>query len=378
MADIRKLVQKHVLDLGAYVPGKPVRQAERESGIRCIKMASNENPFGPSPKALAAMRDAAEEANFYPDNDAAELRADVAARHAVAPENVIVTDGSTAMLDVIARTVLAPGLKAITSERSFIVYPIATRVAGAELVTVPMRDDTFDLQAIAAAIDHETRLIFIANPNNPTGTLLPADEVERFLDRVPEHVLVVLDEAYCDFASEFAKRRHVEYSGSLEHVRAGRPNVVVLRTFSKAHGLAGARVGYALGVPELIQHFARVRPPFSISGVAEAAARAALGDTEHIRKAVENNTACAPELERRLADLGYRVVPTSANFIYFEVDEDAGQLSRRMQQAGVIVRSLAPWGIPHGVRVTIGTPEQNEQFIAALQQVRQHASATRR
>jgi histidinol-phosphate aminotransferase len=358
-------VQPHIRALGAYVPGKPARQAERESGIRCIKMASNENPFGPSPRALEAMRAAAAEANFYPDNEAGELRAALAQRHGVEAEQVAVADGSTVLLDLLARTLLAPGLNAVTSERSFIVYPIATRAAGGRLIEVPMRDDAYDLEAILAAITPQTRIVYIANPNNPTGTMIPAPELERFLDRLPEHVLPVLDEAYCDFAGPFAAQRGLEYSRSLDYVRQGR-YLVVLRTFSKAHGLAGARVGYAFGPATLLQYLARVRTAFSISGIAQAGALAALQDEAHIRRTVENNAQGEAWLMAQFRELSLRAVPTFANFIYLEMGEDSAPLVKRIQEAGVVVRGLGPWGIPTAFRVTIGTPEQNQRFIAAL------------
>ena len=277
MSKLEELVPEHVRALGAYTPGKPLRQAERESGVRMIKMASNENPFGPSPKALEAMRAAAPQVNLYPDNDVSKLRLRLAELHGVRPEQTVVDNGSTALLGVISRTLLRPGLNAITSERSFIIYPIATRAAGGRLITTPMQNDAYDLDAIAVAIDHDTRIIFIANPNNPTGTLIDAPRMDAFLGQVPEHVLVVLDEAYCDFAADFAAARGIEYSHSLEYVREER-NVVVLRTFSKAHGLAGMRVGYGLGPEVLMQYFNRMRTTFSVSALAEAAALAALED----------------------------------------------------------------------------------------------------
>jgi histidinol-phosphate aminotransferase len=373
MSRFDELVPRHIRELGEYVPGKPIRQAERESGTCCIKMASNENPFGPSPKALEAMRAAAAEANLYPDNDNTELRLLLASKYDVSTEQVLVTDGTTAFLDLIARTLLAPGLNAVTSERSFIVYPIVTRAAGGTLVEVPMRNDAFDLDAIAAAVNQDTRIVYLANPNNPTGTMFDAAATDRFLARVPPHVMVVLDEAYCDFAEHFARSRGVTYSHSLEYVRRGR-NVVVLRTFSKAHGLAGMRVGYGFGPPELLRHFARVRMAFSVSALAEAAACAALNDTEHIRRAVENNARGAAWLLEQFSQMGIRAVPTAANFIYFDVGEDAAAVARRMQADGVIVRALTAWRIPTAIRVTIGTPGQNERFVSALKKALERAA----
>lgn len=366
---ILDLIPPHIRSLVGYVPGKAVRQAQRESGVSMIKLASNENPFGPSPRAIEAIRTIATGVNLYPDNDASELRTELAQRHNLRPEQIFLADGSLGLLDILARTLLAPGLNCITSERSFISYPIVTQAAGGELITTPMRQDTYDLNAIAAAVNDNTRVVILANPNNPTGTMFDADATAAFLRRVPDYVLVVLDEAYSDFATYFAAERGITYSRCMDYVRAGRSNVIVLRTFSKAHGLAGIRLGYGCGDPELFQYFGRVRNSFSVSVVAEAAGLAAIRDEAHIRRTVENNAAGATWLLSQFAELGLRAVPTSANFIYFEVDEDANAFSQRMQAEGVIVRSLVPWGIRNGIRVTIGTPEQNQVFLQALKKV---------
>jgi histidinol-phosphate aminotransferase len=362
-------IPEHIRALAGYVPGKPLRHAERESGVAMIKLASNENPFGPSPLALEAIREAAAEVNLYPDNDASELREALATRHQLAAEQIFIADGSLGILDVVARTLLVPGTNCISSERSFISYPMITRSIGARFVAVPMRNDAYDLDAIAAAIDEQTRVVILANPNNPTGTMFDADATEAFLKRVPESVLVILDEAYSDFAEYFARERGIIYSRSFDYVRAGRANVLVLRTFSKAHGLAGVRLGYACGNPELLRFFARVRNSFSVSVVAEAAGLAAIRDANHIRKTVENNAMGAAWLLERFKELGIKAIPTSANFIYLTVDEDAAAFTKRMQAEGVIVRSLVPWGAPNAIRVSIGTPEQNEIFFRALKKV---------
>jgi histidinol-phosphate aminotransferase len=370
-------IPEHIRTLAGYVPGKSMRQAQRESGARMVKLASNENPFGPSPLAIEAMRTAATEVNLYPDNDASELRAALAARHGLQPEQIFIADGSLGILDVLARTLLVPGTKCVTSERTFISYPLVTRATGAQLIATPMRNDAYDLDAIAAAIDEQTRVVILANPNNPTGTMFDADAGEAFLRRVPDDVLVVFDEAYSDFAEYFARERGITYSRALNQVRAGRQNVLVLRTFSKAHGLAGIRLGYACGDPELLRYFAKVRNSFSVSVMAEAAGLAAIRDEAHVRKTVENNAAGASWLMERFAELGIRAVPTSANFIYFNIDEDGNEFSKRMQAEGVIVRSLVPWGIPNAIRVSIGTPEENETFIRALKKVMRETAVSK-
>jgi len=368
MSEYNQLVPEFIRRLGGYTPGKSLRQAQQESRVNCIKMASNENPFGPSPKAVEAMRTALSDCHFYPDNDATELRQKLATLHQVAPEQIVLTAGSTALLGIIARTLLSPGLNAITSERSFIIYPIATQAAGGKLIKVPMRDDRFDLDGIAAAIDDNTRLVFLSNPNNPTGTIVAAAELDRFLQRIPEHVVVILDEAYYDFAQHFAKLRAADYSHSLEYVKQGR-KLIVLRTFSKAHGLAGVRVGYGIGPAELMSYCARLRTTFSVSSVAQAAANAALDDDAHVRKALANNAEQAQRLADGLTELGVRVIQTWANFLYCELGEDAAAIANQLQTEGVIVRPLGPWGAPTAIRVTIGTPELNSLFLKAFKTV---------
>ena len=373
MSDYSQLVPEHVRSLGGYTPGKSLRQAQRESRVNCIKMASNENPFGPSPMAVKAMQAVLSESNFYPDNDAGELRQRLADFHGIKPEQVVPTAGSTALLGVIARTLLSPGLNAITSERSFIVYPIATQAAGGRLIRVPTLNDGFDLNAIASAVDQHTRIIYIANPNNPTGTLIPVPDLERFLDRMPKHVIVILDEAYYDFAQEFAAIRGVKYSRAIDYVKQAR-RVVVLRTFSKAHGLAGVRVGYGIGPSELMSYFARMRTTFSVSAVAQAGAMAALEDDAHIRNTLLNNSEQAERLIAKMTDVGYHPVPTWANFLYCDLGDDAAPLATRLQAEGVIVRPLGPWGARSAIRISIGTPEQNDIFLNAFKRVMERSS----
>jgi histidinol-phosphate aminotransferase len=369
MSRFDDLVLDHVRAMPNYVPGRSPRQAEAETGVRCIKMASNENPFGPSPLAVEAMRAAATQVNRYPDMDNSDLRAALAERHGVDPTNILVTCGSSQMLHIVARSILAPGRNAISADRSFIVYPIVCMAVGADLIRVPTKDNGFDLDGILAAITPHTRAILIANPNNPTGSLLTPAELDCFLDRIPDHVLVVLDEAYAEFAEAFARKRGVKYSHSLDYVRQGR-NIVVLRTFSKAQGLAGARVGYAIAPSELIQYFMRVKTVFSVSSIAEAGALAGLRDTAHVQKTVENNCKGAEYLTNRLAEMGLKALPTWTNFLYVDVGEPASPFARRLEAEGIIVRPMSGgWNAPTAIRVTIGTPEQNERFADALKRV---------
>lgn len=333
-----------------------------------IKLDSNENPFGPSPSALKAMQAVLAGCSEYPDDDAYTLRCKLAEHHAVQVEQVLVAGGLTEFLGMLARTFLAPDLNAVTSQRSFIVYRMATEAAGARLNEVPLRGNGFDLDGIAAAVNRNTRIIFLANPNNPTGSLVTADDVDHLLSLVPERVLV-LDEAYYEFAEHFANTRGVRYSGSLEYVREGR-NVVVLRTFSKVHGLAGMRVGYGIASAELIARISRQRSMYCVSALAQAGALAALEDSTHIRKTVANNTEQSQRLFQAISEIGYAVVPTWGNFLYCELGQDARGFAERLKLEGILVRPLDQRGAPTAIRITIGTPDQNEALLRALKKLR--------
>jgi len=362
------LVSKPAREMGSYLPSPPPKQAAADTQPRLIKLDSNENPFGPSPRAMEAMRTALAAAHSYPDDDCSELRRKLAAFHSVPPEQVLVTAGSTALLGLLCQTMLAPGLNAVTSERSFVVYAMAVHAAGAQLIETPMRNDGFDLDAVLNAINEDTRVVFLANPNNPTGTMTEAAAVDKFLAEVPGHVVVVLDEAYYEYALHLCALRKVEYSRSLDYLRQG-ASVVVLRTFSKAHGLAGLRVGYGLGPAELMAYCARMRNTFSVSSVAQAAALAALDDQNHIGKTVSNNAAQAQILGVGLSELGYRVVPTSANFLYCDVGREASDVVGQLRNEGISVRALGVWGAPNCVRVSIGTPQQNQFLLKAASKI---------
>jgi len=330
-----------------------------------IKLDANESPYGPSPRALAAIRTAVGSSHKYPDDRAGNLTRRLAEKHGVDEDQILVCPGSTGLLSVIARTMLEPGLKAVTSERSFIVYRYATRAAGAELVEVPMRCDTVDPQAILNAIDERTRVVFLANPNNPTGTFLDAGYIDELVAQIPTHVVVVLDEAYYDYAQFFANARNVQHPDSLRYVHEAR-NVVVLRTFSKAHGLAALRIGYGIGPAELISYFANMQDAYAVSAVAQAAATAALDDEGHIYNALQQNATQAELLETELSKLGFHVLPTWANFLYCDLGENCEAIARRLNEEGISIRPLAAWGALTAARITIGTAEQNRALIASL------------
>lgn len=367
------LVSKPVRDMGDYLPEAPPIAAAATTRSRLVALDSNENPFGPSPRAIHAMQDSVAASSSYPEDDCTGLRRKLAAHHSVPNEQVLVTAGSTGLIALLCQTLLSPGLNAITSERSFIVYSMAVHATAAQLIETPMRDDGIDLEAILAAINEHTRIVFLANPNNPTGTLLSAAAIDKFMGEVPGHVVVVLDEAYYEFAAYFAEHRKVGYSRSLEYLQQG-ATVIVLRTFSKAHGLAGLRIGYGLGPAELLAYCARLRNTFSVSSIAQAAALAALDDKRHIHRTVSNNAAQAQVLGVALSEMGYRVVPTSANFLYCDVGGDAAVVAEYLRGDGVSVRPLGAWGAPKCIRVSIGLPEQNEAFLNSIRKV---ASAAR-
>lgn len=354
------LVTDPVRSFGPYAPA--VRQ---RTNAKLLQLNSNESPYGPSPKAVAAMQATIERGHLYPDDSSSALCRKLAEVHGVRSATLLISNGTTALLSAIARTLLRPGLKAVTSACSFIVYPMAVRAVGATLVETPLRDGGYDLAAIMAAIDDHTRVVFLANPNNPTGTLLEAARVDQFVKDVPSQVVVVLDEAYYDYAQQFARVRGVEYSHSLDYVRSG-GNVVVLRTFSKAHGLAGVRVGYGIGPAELVAYIARMQDTFAVSSVAQAAALAAMDDEGHVRYAVENNARQGEWLAGEIAKLGYDVISTWANFLFFDVRQDAREFARRLRREGVLIRPLNAWGAPTAIRVTIGSAEQNQRFLQAL------------
>ncbi len=308
------------------------------------------------------MQAAASCANRYPDNSAGELRRKLSEIHTVPHERVFVTAGLTEFLILLCGACLDPGCNAITSERSFVVYAMAAKLAGAPLIETPMRDHGFDLRAIAAAINENTRLVLLANPNNPTGTMFDTVALEQFLADVPDRVIVVIDEAYFDYATHFARLRGVAYSRSVSYVRENR-NVLVLRTFSKAHGLAGVRVAYALGQPEVLKKVGRLRPTFSVSSVAQAGALAALKDEAHVQRALENNAQGAEWLAHRLAEFGYSVPDPWGNFVYCDIRQDAETIAARLSSQGVLVRPLGAWGAPTAIRVTVGKPEENRHFL---------------
>ena len=343
-------------------------QAQGNADRAMIRLDANENPFGPSPLAVEAAAAAFNTSNLYPDDNSILLRRKLAEVHQIPGEQILITAGSTQMLSLLCQTLLGPGLNAITSERSFVVYGMAVRASGAQVIEAPMRGDHIDLAGILDLINEHTRLIFLANPNNPTGTMLDAESIEQFLAQVHGHVVIVLDEAYHEFAAHFAEKRKVHYSRSLDYVRKTE-NVVVLRTFSKVHGLAGLRIGYGMGPAELMAYCGRMRNTFSVSSVAQAAALAATADQDHLLETLANNTEQAQILGVGLSELGFHVLPTWANFLYCNVGQEAASFAHRLREQGISVRPLEAWGAPGCIRVSIGTPQQNDAVLHAAQEI---------
>jgi len=363
MSRFSDLVTKPVRKLGFYAPASQGSRSLRDGDV--VRLDSNENPLGPSPRALEGIQRALADSHLYPDNDCGALAAKLSEIHGISADQIVVGVGSTGVLTLLCHILLAPGLNAVTSEKSFIVYGMAVRSTGAGLIEIPAREEGFDLAEILKAINGDTRLALLANPNNPTGTMLDANELDEFLERVPKHVIVVLDEAYHEFAAHFAERRRTEYSRSSSHVRRG-ASVVILRTFSKAHGLAGLRIGYGLGPAELIAYCKRVQDPYSVSSVAQAAAIAALDDLAHVSRSVSHNSEQARVLEDGLSKLGLRTKPSWANFVYCDIQNDAAALCDRLLEEGIRVRPLGAWGAPTCIRVSVGTSPQNEMFLEAI------------
>ena len=350
-------------ELVSYEPGKPIEDVARELGLQpheIIKLASNENPLGPSPKALAAMREALERAHFYPDGGGYYLREAIAAKLGLGREHVILGCGSNEIIEFIGKAFLNPGDDIVCARHAFVVYKLMATLFGARTIEVPDPGFAHDLDAMLAAVTPQTKEIFIANPNNPTGTLLSQAEIDRFMARVPEHIVVVFDEAYYEFLEN--------PPDTLKFVREGR-NVVVLRTFSKIQGLANLRIGYGLARPELIDVLQKTRQPFNANGIAQAGALAGLADDEHQRKTRELTIAGRDLLQHEFAAMGLEFVPSFANFVLVRVG-DGRAVFQALMKKGVIVRDMNAYGLPEWIRVSIGTMEQNERFLAELRALR--------
>ncbi len=356
-------VPEHILKIAPYVPGKPIEEAERQLGIRqVVKLASNENPLGPSPRALEAIRETVIRVHRYPDSRGHDLRQALAERLRLPADQIVLGNGSTELVEILAKTFLSRDRGAVIADQSFIMYSIAVKAMGAPLRLVPLVDNRHDLAAMAAACDDTTALVYISNPNNPTGTHVGRGAFDAYFRRLPSHVLTVVDEAYRDYVEV------ADYPDCLDDLRKGR-KIVVLRTFSKIYGLAGLRIGYAGAVKEVAQALEGVRSPFNTSVLAQAAARAALDDSEHVARSKAENNREAAFLAAELSRRGVKFVPTVANFFLVFTSQKGEEAYQALLRLGVIVRPMDAYGFTHAVRVSVGTRRENERFLEAMDQV---------
>ncbi|MGI9334485.1 MAG: histidinol-phosphate transaminase [Gammaproteobacteria bacterium] len=357
---LRRLACAGVRSLKPYEPGKPEEELRRELGLnRIVKLASNENPLGPGALAIAAVRDSGGQSHRYPDGNGFALKQSLARKLNVDPAQITLGNGSDNLFELLARTFLTPEREAVYSQHGFAMYPIVTQTAGARAVEVPARDWGHDLEAMLGAVTARTAIVFIANPNNPTGTWVRASELEHFLAALSPTVVVVLDEAYCEYVAE------PEYPDGIA-LGAKHPNVVVTRTFSKIHGLGGLRVGYGVCHPAVADLLNRARSPFNVSRPAQAGALAALEDQAHIEHSREVNRSGMTQLIEGFERLGLEHIPSLGNFVCVKVPGGGVKIFDALLRRGVIVRALSTYGMPDHLRVTIGTREENEVFLAAL------------
>lgn len=351
-------------NLPTYQPGRPIEEVARELGLPpegVIKLASNENPLGPSPKALEAMERALKSLHLYPDGNAFYLKRRLASKLGLAPENIVLGNGSNEIIEFIGHAFMRPGTEVVVSEYCFAIYPIMARMFGASLVTVPARGLGHDIPAMLRAITPATRVMFVANPNNPTGTLAPKGEIEQLAREVPSDVLLVMDEAYIEFLDDAVDL--------IEPVRSGeQPNLLLMRTFSKIHGLAGLRLGYGIGHPRIIAAFEKVRQPFNINALIQAGALAALEDDQHLERTRRNNAEGFKFFSSELAKLGLEFVPSAANFVLVRTG-DGQRTFEELQKRGVITRPMGGYRLPEWIRISIGTPEENARCVAALKEI---------
>jgi len=353
-------VPEYIRSLIPYEPGKPIEEVEREFGISgSAKLASNENPLGPSPRALAALRERLPELHLYPDGDCFYLKRALAQKLDVEPDCLLFGNGSNEIIELAVRTFMRPGDEAVMAEQAFVVYELIVQAVGGKRKTVPLKNFTHDLAAIADAVTPQTRLVFLANPNNPTGTIYRRRDWETFLERISPDILVIVDEAYFEYVVA------TDYPNSLDyHIQ--HPAILTLRTFSKLYGLAGLRIGYGIGAKDVIALMQRVRQPFNVNAPAQWAALAALSDSEHVQRSLETNQQGMKYLQAEFVRLGLSYVPSEANFILVRLGNGSAVFQRLLEQ-GVIVRPMVGYKFPDHIRVTVGTMAQNQKLIGALE-----------
>ncbi len=361
------IVPKKIMDLKPYVPGKPIEQVQREKGLsNVIKLASNENPLGPSPKAIEAIFKKAEESNYYPEDDSYYLREGLSEFTKFPKEWIIVGAGGAELIKMIAIAFMDNGEKSIIPEKSFLMYTLAVQeVAGSEaIVKVPLTEDyRIDIEGIIKALDEKVKIIWIANPNNPTGTIIKKSELEKLLSAMDENQILVYDEAYKEYVDD------PEYPSGLELLRRGEKRIIVLRTFSKIYGLAGLRVGYSVCVPEIVNILFKVKTPFNVPRISQEAALAALHDEEHVKRSIETNKKGKDFLSKAFQEMGIRFLPSQANFITIIPDLDPLTLYEKLLEKGIIVRPVKAFEMPEGIRITIGREDENQYLVNALKEI---------
>ena len=356
-----QLTRKSIEKLVPYPPGKPIEELERELGITgSIKLASNENPLGPSPLAVQAILDHVPKLHRYPDGSAFYLKSKLSARLHLPQEQIIIGNGSNELIELMIRTFLMPGEQVVQAFPTFLVYEKVVAGAGGKIISIPLKDFRLDLEAIADAVNPKTKIVFINNPNNPTGSAISRDDMEAFLKRIPDQVIVVLDEAYIDFVSDPGVARGLDLLG--QHTW-----FVALRTFSKLYGLAGLRIGYGFGSEKVIDYMNRVRQPFNVNSLAQAAATAALDDSEFVSRTLNTVKEGLSYLYHELHRMGLEYIPTQTNFFLIKVPLGGRETYERLLRQGVIVRSMDAYGLGDYIRINVGLPQENERFVTALQ-----------
>lgn len=358
-----KIIAPGIKGLTPYIPGKPVDELERELGIsQAVKLASNENPLGPSPLAIQALMQSIDGVHIYPDGDCFQLKQALAEHLGVERKQITIGNGSNEIIELVSRLFSGPGIDVIVSEYSFAIYEIVAQALSANCIKVPAKNWGHDLEAMLAAVTPKTRIIFIANPNNPTGTYLTSDELQSFLQQLPEQVIVVLDEAYFEYVGRDDYPDGVALLSQFD-------NLIVMRTFSKIFGIAGLRVGYSISHEKLADYLNRARQPFNVNLLAQHAAKAALQDGQHLQASLDTNNRGLKQLQAGFSQMGIEFIPSVGNFICFQIRQDANECFNALLQKGVIIRPLASYAMPKHLRITVGREEENQRFLDALTEV---------